>query len=83
MQQIITERGFQLVANAGYPPNADNKTARVVQQSSAIGDYEDSYDRPGTSFLWMGESLHLDREEVAEVVEYMQTWLKTGKLFKE
>jgi hypothetical protein len=25
-----------------------------VQASSAIGDYEDSFDKPGSSYLWLG-----------------------------
>lgn len=47
---------------------------RVVAQSSAIGDYEDSFDRPGSSFLWVGDDHHLNREEIAELVDALEKW---------
>lgn len=53
---------------------------RLVGRSSAIGDYDDSCDNPGTSFLWIGKDHHLNREEVSELVEYLVNWLNTGKL---
>lgn len=58
-----------------------------LQQSSAIGDYEDSFDKPGSSFLWV-EDEQLSREEVkhyldegffsADVVPHIEAWLSTG-----
>jgi hypothetical protein len=53
---------------------------RLIQESSAIGDYEDSFDCPGSSYLWVGDDHHLDREEVAELIENMQHWLDNGRL---
>ncbi len=59
---------------------APHEPKRVASQSSAIGDYPDSLDRPGTSFLWIGEHHHLNREEVAEMVMHLQNWLFAGTL---
>ena len=92
-----------------------------IQCSSAIGDYEDSFERPGTSYLWLGldrveprilasqaasvgiytdqttgwvdypipdavcinPSMHLNREQVAGLIERLQKWLDTGTLYDE
>jgi hypothetical protein len=53
---------------------------RLIQESSAIGDYENSFDCPGSSYLWIGQYHHLNREEVAELIARMQYWLKTGRI---
>ena len=44
-----TERGFEIV-------EFDDRygTACSLQQSSMIGNYEDSLDRPGSSCVWLG-----------------------------
>lgn len=71
-----TQRGFERI-------DIDTPLAgvhRLVQQSSAIGDYEDSYRRPGSSYLWIGNDHHLDREQVAEFIQHLQAWLDTGHL---
>lgn len=52
----------------------------LVRESSAIGDYADSVERPGSSYLWIGRHYHLDREQVRELVESMRVWLETGRL---
>ncbi len=56
---------------------------RLAAQSSAIGDYEDSFERPGSSFLWIGDYHHLNREEVQQLVNHLQSWLKTGSLVEQ
>ena len=73
------ERGFICVKHPRYcnPPCPDEP---LIQESSAIGDYDDAMDRPGSSFLWVGEAHHLNREEVKEMIERMQYWLDTGRL---
>jgi hypothetical protein len=81
VKNVTTERGFQIVTHEIYvadPP----EDGRLVQASSAIGDYEDSFDRPGSSFLWVGRDHHLNREEVAELVARLSHWLSTGRLFE-
>lgn len=88
-----------------------------LQQSSVIGDYEDSLDRPGSSMVWLGiddprprilaskarehgidttetvgwinfplsddillsTRMHLDREQVKELISNLQKWLDTGE----
>ena len=76
-----TGRGFEILKHPAYPPkpNGDQET-RLAQQSSAVGDYDDSFDRPGTSFLWIGDGHHLNRDEVRELARRMNAWLETGSL---
>ena len=45
----ITNRGFERVT---FCDQCDNGCE--LQQSSAVGDYDDSLSRPGTSFVWLG-----------------------------
>lgn len=71
-----SDRGFEVLMHPKYPP--DGTSARLVQQSSIVGEYEDAMSRPGSSALWIGSDHHLNREEVAELVGYLQHWLNTG-----
>jgi hypothetical protein len=80
MKVTKTERGFQWLEHPVYEGVHDAKNDRFACQSSAIGDYDDSFAKPGSSFLWIGENHHLNREEVAEFVKHLNQWLKTGKL---
>ena len=72
---IKDNRGFQALTMGPI---------QILKQSSQIGDYADSYDKPGSSFLWFGDPIpdwiELDREEVREVINILETWLDTGKL---
>jgi len=78
MEVTRTNRGFSIINH----PTRDNvpKIERLVQESSAVGDYEDSFDKPGSSYLWFGPDHHLDREEVEELIGHLQRWLRTGSL---
>lgn len=78
MQVTVSDRGFERIALPKYTEPHEPK--RLVGQSSAIGDYPDSFDRPGSSFLWIDEHHHLNREQVAELVKHLKAWLKTGSL---
>jgi hypothetical protein len=78
MTKTKNGRGFTAVTHPAYLPDVGEK--RLVQQSSAVGDYNDAFDRPGTSFLWVGEHHHLNREEVADLAAYLNNWLTTGSL---
>lgn len=78
MTNDLTDRGFQVVTHPGY---GGEVPLRLVQQSSAVGDYPDAVDRPGSSALWVGISHHLDREQVAELAKVLVHWLATGDLF--
>lgn len=78
MKAEKSDRGFVHVLHPKYlPPHED---ARVVSESSAIGGYPDSMSKPGSSFLWVGDHHHLNREEVTELADQLRTWLKTGRL---
>ena len=74
-----SDRGFAFVMEEKYQ-NERGEFTRLISESSAIGDYEDALDRPGSSFLWVGEDHHLNREQVAELIGRMQHWLDTGRL---
>jgi hypothetical protein len=73
-----TERGFTVIIHPGYKNESED--ARLVQESSAIGDYDDSLDKPGSSFLWIGGNHHLNREEIRELIERLECWLTSGRL---
>lgn len=81
MKEETTPWGFQLIAHPEYitgPPTE----RRLVQQSSAIlGDDDRAWEQPGSSALFVGDHHHLDREQVGELVKYLQHWLETGRLF--
>lgn len=75
-----TDRGFQV----GAFRDANDQECSI-QQSSAIGDYHDAYDRPGTSFLWLGLDrgrMHLTREQARELALLLTRWCDTGRLAK-
>lgn len=69
-----TQRGFAIIRND------EREHFVLVQESSAIGDHEDAMDKPGSSFLWIGNHHHLNREQVLQLVGHLQRWLSTGKL---
>ena len=73
-----SDRGFQCLTHPSYLEPHEAK--RVVSQSSAIGDYDDSLDYPGSSFLWVGDHHHLNREEVRGLRDSLTMWLLTGSL---
>ncbi len=77
MKTTDTPRGFGLVMHRKYPPGG---FSRLIQESSAIGDYDNSYEEPGSSFLWVGEDHHLNRQEIAQLIAKMQHWLDTSHL---
>ena len=79
MNVTRTACGFELLDYAIYASDPRG-AGRLIQASSAIGDYEDAADRPGTSFLWIGDNHHLNRAEVRQLVSHLQAWLDTGSL---
>lgn len=79
MDKEESNRGFRTISAEVYPPGA---VASVVSESSAIGDYEDSFDNPGSSFLWVGKQHHLNREEVTVLRDALTHWLENKRLPK-
>lgn len=69
-ENTVTGRGFEIV-------NFQDRygLACSLQQSSAIGDYEDALDRPGSSCVWLGVTdveariLKSEAEELGIAVE--------------
>lgn len=78
MRIAISDRGFRFLTHPTYLD--DKVTSRLASESSAVGDHPDAVERPGSSFLWVGQDHHLSREEVAKLVAAMQHWLETGRL---
>jgi hypothetical protein len=78
MKVTLTHRGFEWIDHPtrGNEPGID----RLVSQSSAVGDYDDALDRPGTSFLWIGADHHLNRNQVRELIAHLTAWVDTGSL---
>jgi hypothetical protein len=80
-----TERGFEIVDFDDF-----NQVSCSLQQSSVVGHYKDSLQKPGTSCVWLGINsfdavsmrMHLDREQVAGLVKHLQSWLDTGSFAK-
>lgn len=78
MKEYTTNRGFYGFEHEKYPPN--DSSERIIQESSAIGNYDDALDNPGSSYLWVGDDFHLSREEVQELIGHMQYWLENKRL---
>lgn len=79
MHTHISDRGFTHVLEEKYVRPSGVYT-RLISESSAIGNHENSWDEPGSSYLWVGDDHHLNREQVRELIERMQHWLDTGRL---
>lgn len=75
----LTNRNFRIIEHEIYA-DSEHKKSRLVQESSAIGDYADSWDNPGSSFLWIGQDHHLNREEIGRLIEELQYWLDKKRL---
>ncbi|MCI0557873.1 MAG: hypothetical protein MN733_05210 [Nitrososphaera sp.] len=84
MEVQYTNRNFEYVTS---------DTGFELQQSSAIGDYDDAFDRPGSSYLWYGpkgDREQFAREDIKAMLErgeiesslapHARVWLTTGSL---
>ncbi len=78
MEASKSNRGFVFVMHPAYTPEHD--PARLISESSAVGDYDDSFDNPGSSYLWIGDNHHLNREEVSDLAARMNHWVEAGRL---
>jgi len=72
-----TERGFELIKFEDH-----YGLEYSLQQSSAIGDYPEAFEKPGSSCVWLGpgknDRMHLNREQVFALVAHLNAWLDTG-----
>lgn len=57
----------------------------IVSTSSCIGNYDDAFERPGTSFLWFqamddgsNSGMLLNREQISGLIARLQEWLDFG-----
>jgi len=82
MRIIETDRRFRILFHKKYA-SFPVEITRLLQESSAVGDYDDSMKRGGSSYLWVGQDHHLNREEVAELIGFMAHWLAHKQLPKE
>jgi hypothetical protein len=71
MKTENTDRGFVVAVHEKHQNKQDEMT-RLIQESSAIGDYDNSFDYHGSSYLWTGNDHHLNREEVTDLIARMQ-----------
>lgn len=78
MKLTTTERGFERIEHPIH--KAHRVDSRLIQQSSAVGHYPDSLLRPGTSFVWVGDKHHLNREQALELAYRLIAWAETGSL---
>lgn len=75
-----TDRGFERIEFT----DRFGEPCRLQQSSAIDGNLApESYEQPGSSFVWLGrdafgQSLHLDREQVGNLVHHLTQWLKTG-----
>lgn len=78
MKVETNERGFRSVMHvkSGTPATV----ARLLTESSIVGDYYDALQHPGSSALWIGDDFHLGREEVLELVWILQSWITKKRL---
>lgn len=77
MKTEVNEKGFRSTVAEPYVEGSDE---RLFSESTMIGEYDHSLAEPGSSYLWFGVTHHFDREEVAELITHMQTWLDTYRL---
>lgn len=70
MKTIVSNRGFHFIKRG---------EEYIVSESSAVGDYEDSFEIPGSSYLWVGEA-QLNREEVGRLCSALTHWLENKRL---
>ncbi len=60
--------------------HVDDEPQRLLKESPTVGDYKDSIENPGSSYLWVGHDHHLSRDEVTEMISMMQHWLDHKRL---
>lgn len=75
-----TSRGFQIITF-----NDANEKECELQQSSALDDTDRGRQAVGSSYVWLGvgdysERMHLHREQVQELIQVLNGWLRDGKL---
>ena len=80
-----THNGFRTIE---FVSSVNAYGSLTIQQSSAVGDYDDSLDYPGSSFLWIGNDFdvgraHCNRDDVQALVGILNNWLKTGELHED
>jgi hypothetical protein len=89
MKIETTSRGFQIVNFTDH-----NGVSCSLQQSSAI-DLSHEGDE-GSSYVWLGcdknaaphmghemsPRMHLNRQQVGELVTHLQAWLETGEFYE-
>lgn len=80
MKTKVTGRGFIVIE---HPTYLKQEPVRLIGESSAVGNYDDSWDNPGSSYLWFGDDIHLNREEVSDLIKKLAYWLENKRLPSE
>jgi hypothetical protein len=70
---VHTDRGFEIISfRDGYNNPCSLQTSSIALRP-----------QPGTSAVWFGvepQRMHLDRGQVAALIEHLRSWLDTGSL---
>lgn len=70
--------GFRMITEDVY---AENKRSTLMLESSAIDpDLEGSFNKPGSSYLWIGDDFHLNRAQVRQFIICLEYWMKNKRL---
>lgn len=77
MESKKTDRGFIYIEHETYHPK---ELKPLVQESSTVGYNEDSFERPGSSYLWIGDEFHLNREQARFLANTIFAWLANKRL---
>jgi hypothetical protein len=77
MQIHVTARGCEVLE---HPAARSGMPTRLGQQSSAMGDAAEAWERPGSRYLWMGKDQQRTRDDVQERITALQRWCATGSL---
>src|SRR5688572_16101042 len=78
MQVTRTPRGLQRISFVDH----DDKPA-ILEQTSGSDYGNPTYDEANSSFVLLGRKdapVKLNMDQIAELVEYLQTWLEKGVL---
>jgi hypothetical protein len=70
--------GLQCLVDSEFEDT--KQVSPMVIQSSERGHYYDARDRPGSSYLYIGQKHQLCREEVAQLIAHLTNWLAKGQL---
>lgn len=77
MNTVKSNRGFKRIVHHKYlDPKQETS---IVYESSAIGNDNDAFENPGSSYLFIGDC-HLNRKQVKQLADALNYWLDNKRL---